>query len=78
MNYSTIIGSSLIAVFSGLWYIGVFDTIKFHEGKIPAGKFVYKNHAGPMKECGPHFSEVLGNVEAASCRRNISYAWNVL
>lgn len=58
MNYSTIIGSSLIAVFSGLWYIGVFDTIKFHEGKIPAGKFVYKNHAGPMKDCGPHFSEV--------------------
>jgi len=56
MNQSTLIGSALlIAILSGLWYVGVFNEVKFRDGMVGPAKFVYKKHAGPYEQSGMHF-----------------------
>jgi len=55
MNQSTLIGSALIAILSGLWYVGVFNEVKFTDGMVGPAKFVYKKHAGPYQQSGMHF-----------------------
>lgn len=63
MNQSTLVGSALIAILSGLWYVGVFNEVKFRDGMVGPAKFVYKKHVGPYEQSAMHFCQLQTDLK---------------
>ena len=59
MNQTKLFGSALVVIFSGLWYIGIFNEVKFRDAAIGPAKFFYKRYEGEYEHSGSDFEALL-------------------